>query len=56
MTKMDFRRTNGAYVKDTDGYTIAKAKYSEMVCEYGLRGVRLHTTEDRIEVTKTKED
>ena len=52
MKKMDFMKANGTYVKDADGYAIAKAKYSEMVSVYGVKGVKLHTTENRIEVTK----
>ena len=51
---MNIGTTNGAYVNDSEGYAIAKAKYSDMLRVYGVTGVKFHTTENRIEVTKTE--
>lgn len=51
MTKNDVMKASGMYVNDSEGYTIAKAKYSELVKMVGVHNVRLHTVEGKIKVT-----
>lgn len=55
MTKENFMKNSGMYVNDSEGYTIAKAKYSELVSVVGVRNVRLHTT-DKIKVTNESKE
>lgn len=56
MTKNDVMKASGMYVNDGEGYTIAKAKYSELVSVVGVRNVRLHTNGSKIKVTNESKE